>query len=370
MRRAKLVLFGNDQGANNVLNAVQNAASAHTDLNIVRIPGLTPVSEELKKTMRESDMLVLGISSGATSGTEARHALEALAQNPKLSGKILFVEDFPGSSGIKDPAHSEIGKRALLCSIMHVPANAPEWSVYGDVRAVGFPDHWVPSIQNILEGEQLRRAKSLRKRRRGSEELVPLTADEVVIYLSGSQDPDMEMRTLQTLLSMRFPERMVVHFRAHPGERNRPELADKIAERDAFLAGTWELASPEVIDQGRMTDSRLIGASDVTVAHPGATSIFFAAALRKRMVCPMEFVTETQCQSSSWDYAQAERYVYTIGQIRDLSPTIVALLDENSADSADLRKKQEANAFTFDPHVPQIYGRNVMQVVREIIGRQ
>lgn len=369
-RQFKVTLFGNDQGACNVLDAVAQAAAGHGDVDLVRVPGLNEVvSEESLLSLAQSDVVVFGISSGDKSGVEARLGVEVLRRTPALSGKIIFVEDFPGSSGVADSAHRAIGLDSHLCSIMTLPPDAPERKIYRSVQAVGLPDHWSPSLQNILEGERFRRS-GLKKRRHGTDECVPVESNAVIIYFSGSQDPSMEASALRVLFSIQEIESrpVLVHFRAHPGERNRAELKDGIAARDALLDGRWELASPEVTDVGRLTDSRLIGASDVTVAHPGATSIFFAAALRRRMVCPMEFVTEIQRSTSSWDYGQAARYTHVVDRLSDVPSAIAALLRDNSSEEEALRRKQEANTLPFDATTPLTYGKNVMEFIRSVTG--
>src|SRR3989338_3653059 len=131
-KKMTVTLYGNDQGANNVLDAIAKAAEEHADVTIVRIPGLNiAVPDRLREHLHTSSAAIFGISSGIP---EARLAAEALTKNPDLSGNIFFAEDYPGSSGIQDPVLREIGRHAHLCSIFDLPEDAPERAVYRAVH--------------------------------------------------------------------------------------------------------------------------------------------------------------------------------------------------------------------------------------------
>lgn len=371
--KKRVALYGNDQGANNVLDAVAKAAEGETDLTVVRIPGLNvPVSEELREWLFRSNAAVFGISSADKAGIEARLAAEALAKNPALRGKILFCEDFPGSSGAKNPDHRRVGTDVYLCSIMVLPEDAPEHVVYRSVQPVGLPDHWYPSMENIREGGRLRSNGVLRKRRRGTDQTVPIGSDEVVVYFSGFKDPMKEADVLRVLLSIGSisGRPVIVHFRAHPGEKNQPELQRAIRERDALFVGHWEITNPEIIDARRFTHARLIGAADVTVAHPGCTENFQCAALRKAMVCPMGLVSERDKRESSYDYALTARNTFFLesDSLVDLLGAIAVLANHDSPASVALRRKQKRNTLPFDPERPPMYGKNVVAVLQSLLG--
>ncbi len=56
-------MYGNDQGANNVLNRVQTTLDAMPDVNTHRVPGLNAaVSDEDILRAARSDITVLGLS--------------------------------------------------------------------------------------------------------------------------------------------------------------------------------------------------------------------------------------------------------------------------------------------------------------------
>lgn len=370
MKKLTVGVYANDQGAIDVTTSFLAVAKLDDDLDLIQIPGLNiPVSPELLERLSTSDALVLGISSGLAAGIEARLAWQALERNPALSGRILFLEDFPESSGTKDLDVYQIGWHAQLCSIMPVPENAPERSVYGQVHTVGYPDHWITDMQNIQKGTDLRTNGHLRKKRRGTTEMIPVGPNDLVVYFSGFKEPKTEERVLQQLLSIESVrgKTLLVHFRAHPGERNRPELQEAIAARDALLQGQWEIENPEVIDAGRLTNSLLTGLSDIVVAHPGTTSNFYMSPLRKKMICVMEVVAPKDRARESYDYALTGRNTYLIEKIGDIPTAITALATDNSLESVALRRKQKRNALQFDPQSPPSYGTNVLRVLKEIL---
>lgn len=372
MAEKRVVLYGNDQGANNVLDAVEKAAR-EDGLTVLRIPGLNvPVSDGMREQLFRSDAAVFGISSADKAGIEARLALEALERNPELRDKILFCEDFPGSSGVKNPDHQMIGQDAHLCSIMVLPDDETEHTIYRNVWPVGLPDHWYPSMENIREGAWHRGRGELRKRQRGNSETVPIMSNDVIVYFSGFKDPKKEADALRVLLSVESinGRPVLVHFRPHPGEKNQPELQRAIAERDALLAGCGEIASPEIVDAGKFTHARLIGAADVVVAHPGCTENFQCAALRHPMICPMGLVSERDRRESTYDYALTARNTYFIEShsLDDLLGAVAVLSDPSSPESVALRRKQKRNALSFDPEKPPMYGKNVVAVLRSLLG--
>jgi len=367
----KMTLYGHDRGANDVLDSVVRVASEEADMDIVRIPSFgVPVSDGLKEQLYQSDAAIFGISSDTAAGSEARLALEALQRKPALSGKIFFVEDFPGSSGIQDPDHRKIGPHAHLCSIEMLPRDAPEWTVYRGVHAVGIPDHWGSAMTNILDAEGVRQRDGLVKRLRGTITCVSVLPNEIVVYLPGFKDPVMEERMLRVLLSINEigGRPVLVHFRPHPGECHCPELAQAIVVRDAFLTGQWELANPKITDPSDFQNARLIGASDISIAHPGAIATFHVAALRRQMVCPMEFVTEENRRGTSYDCSRAVRYAHVVEHLDDVPDALTALLDCNSSESMALRRRQEAHTLAFDPEATSAYGKRVMEEVSNVVG--
>lgn len=370
MDKMTVTLYGNNQGAINVLDSVAHVAEQEMDIDVARVPGLNaPISDALRQHLYSSRVAIFGISSGKNSGIEARLAMEALQRNAALSGNIFFVQDFPGSSGVQDPDHQNIGAQARLCSILDLPTNSPERVLYKSVHEVGFPDHWAEAMENIMKGADLRQEGKIEKRRHGTEQLEPVTGNDVVVYLSGFKDPAGEAQVLRQILTMDSAGKkpVIVQFRPHPGEVAFPELAPAIQARNALLDGQWEIASPNVTNAGGVTDSRLIGVSDVTVVHPGATCIFHAAALRKKMISLMALITEDNRKGSSYDYELTRRYTHAADSVSDVSAAIKSLLDDGSRESATLRTTQQKNALHFDPTQPPAFGRNVMRVVREML---
>lgn len=374
--QSDVVLYGNDTGANNVLDLVESAAQQCPAIVIHRVSGSADsVREDVLRQIKSCDAVVFGVSSYMP---EAQIASEALKSNPSLSGKILFIQDGPGSSGIQDLQLRAIGKSAHLSTVLAEPEHAPERAVYQSVHTVGYPDYWYPSMQAILDAAGLRQNSSLTLRHQTSRETRPLTQDDIVIYLSGFKDPFSEKRAIEELLSIQAPQgkQLHVHFRAHPGERSRQKpdqdsaaFNRAIEERDALLADQWDISDPEVIDAGSFTDSKLIGASDITFTHPGATSKHFAAALRLRMVSCMEMVApDFQSASSSQNYEMARHCLHMIQHYNELAAAVLALTDADSAISQDLRTKQEANALPFDPTQKPQYGQKVLQILQQILS--
>lgn len=371
MRKLQVAVYANDQGAIDVTSSFLAAAKLDDDLEPVQIPGLNvAVSSDMRERLFAADAAVLGISSGKASGIEARLAAEALGYNPALRGKILFLEDFPGSSGIKDPAVQDIGPFCRFCSILPLPAHAPERAIHKSVHTVGYPDHWITDMQTIQTGIDLRSFGLLQKRRRGTLGSTRTDLSDLVVYFSGFKEPDTEAKVLRQLLSIKKVRGrdVLVHFRAHPGERNRPELQSAIATRDALLEGQWEIANPEVIDAGRSTNALLSGVADIIVAHPGTTSNFYMSPLRRKMICVMEFVSRAEHASESYDYALTGRNTYLIDHLADLESAITALATDNSPESTALRRKQKRNALAFDPKSTPSYGANVLRVLKEILA--
>lgn len=370
MRKLQIAVYANDQGSIDVTNSFLAAAKADDDLDPIQIPGLNiAVSDDARERLYQSDALVLGISSGQASGIEARLAAEALRYNPALRGRILFLEDFPGSSGVKDPDTRRVGQYAHLCSILPVSKVALERSVYQEIHTVGYPDHWVSDMRTIQTGIDLRSNDRLQKKRRGTTASIPVNPSDLVVYFSGFQQPDTEAKVLQRLLSIGKVRgrNVLVHFRAHPGERNRPELQSAIAARNALLQGQWEVKNPEVTDAGRSTNALLSGVADIIVAHPGTTSNFYMSPLRKKMICVMEFVSSAERASESYDYALTGRNTYLIDHLADLQAAITALTADDSPESVALRRKQKRNVLAFNRKSPPSYGKNVLRVLKNIL---
>src|SRR5262245_8428706 len=96
-----IALYGYDQGANNVLDIVQKSLEAK-GADVIRLGGLNmDINDEIRERSREAAAVVLGISSSraGTNGTpEVNLAVDILKNSPHLSGRILFIQDFPGSS--------------------------------------------------------------------------------------------------------------------------------------------------------------------------------------------------------------------------------------------------------------------------------
>ena len=146
--RGAVILYGNDQGANNVLKLVQEAAQAE-GLNTLRIPGLNAqIPEELKVRASRASAVVLGVSGLDVSGKmpEAEFANDLLLKNPGLAGRIVFIEDIPTSTGIQYPPLRESGRAFHLCTILPSLPDAPEHRVYCKVHTVGYPDHWLTGV--------------------------------------------------------------------------------------------------------------------------------------------------------------------------------------------------------------------------------
>src|SRR3989344_3097532 len=318
--KAEVALFGNDQGANNVLDSVEKAAQAE-GLKTFRIPGLNvPISEELKARASRASAVVLGVSGLRASGKipEGEFANDLLLKNPGLAGRIVFIEDFPTSNGTQDPTLRKKGRAFHLCAILPSLPDAPEHRVFRKVHTVGHPDHWLPEIENIGVGIRARKSGAVRKRRRGSAEICFVGPDEVVVYVSGfvGFKPEYLCQILDIKEVLGRP--VVAHYRAHPSEQNIPELKQLIEERDALLDGQWEIANEEIAMAGRDSDPRLIGVSDIVIAHPGSTRTFYAGSLRKKLICVMEFVSPKNAQSSSYDYPSTGLRTHLVQRVSDI----------------------------------------------------
>ena len=367
--RGAVILYGNDQGANNVLKLVQEAAQAE-GLNTLRIPGLNAqIPEELKVRASRASAVVLGVSGLRVSGKmpEAEFASDLLLRNPNLAGKIVFIEDFPTSTGIQYPPLRKIGSAAHLCTILPSLPDAPERRVYRKVHTVGYPDHWLPAIENIGVGIRARESGVVRKRRRGSAESCLVGPDEVVVYVSGFVG--FRPKYLRQILDIKevLGRPVVAHYRAHPSEQNIPKLKRLIEERDALLEGQWEIANEEIAMAGRDSDPRLTGVSDIVVAHPGHTANFYAGSLQIRMVCVMEFVSRENLKSSSYHYPSTGLRTHLVQRVSDIRGAMEALLTDGSPEQLELAEKQRLNTIPFDPQNPPSYGRNVLGVVRVLI---
>lgn len=251
---------------------------------------------------------------------------------------------------------------------MALPDDAPERKMYAGVHTVGLPDHWYPTAQEILRGNAIRKEQGLTKHRRDSGES-QMVGDETVLYLSGFKDPEKEASALQQLLAIDTinGKPLLVHFRPHPGEKSRPELAESVAKRDALLQDQWQISSTDILTGDRAEDARLIGASDLALVHPGATSIFLAAALRRKMLAVMEFVQPQELASSSYDYSQTQRYVHVVVDIASMHNAVAGLIDETSAASVRLRNTQEKNALPMS--VEGEYAKNVAAIMHNLLSR-
>lgn len=368
MSRELIVLYGNDQGSNNVLDSVEKAANEQ-GLDVLRIPGLNvPVTNEHRARAAEASVIVLGISN-SSGMPEVGFVKELLAENPALKGKIVFVEDFPGANGIRNEALRSIAEFCHLCAIMPSSYDAAERSVYKHVYTVGYPDHWLPSIDNIRFGIEARKSGAVIKRRIGvNGDSVTVGADEIVIYVSGFIDPEIETKALREILAIeQIRERPIItHFRAHPGEKNRLELKEAIATRDELLFGQWEIENEEIANAGRDYDARLIGVSDIIVAHPGATSTFFAGSLAKKMICVMEFVRPEVVHAQSYNYRSSGQRTHLIEKISELRYALWSLMRWDSHETQVLRVKLRSNTIRLDPKNPPSFGRNVVKVIRNL----
>lgn len=353
-------LYGNDQGANDVLNCVVGALDAKNDKNIFRLPGLQePIHETMFERFCESQAIVCGISSGDYAGIEARLIEKTFDMNPELKGKVIFVEDFPGSSGVHNKNVLKVAGDVHFCSIMDLPHSAPERTIYKSVHTVGIPDHWYFSINNILKGERLRK-NGIMKRRRGSGVTVPIEDGEIVVYVSGFKDPEMERRILETLLKDSALN-IIVHFRSHPGEVSRAGYAEAIKQRDILLEGQWELA----VDRDTFTNSLLIGAADLSIVHPGATSTFLMAELKKPAISSMAFVREEH--RAGHNLQIAEHFTHSIDSLDDLPAAVISLAHSDSAYARTLKAKQEKYVVSFDANHP-MYGERVVEILEKLLS--
>ena len=364
MSEKLVVLYGNDQGANNVLDLVEKSAKEQ-GFQTLRIPGFKAViSDEHIAVALRADAVVLGVSGDVP---EAKFAHYLLAKEPDMDGRMVFIEDFPTSNGNQDPVLRSIGRVSHLCSILPPAENSRELSVYRRVHVVGYPDHWLPAIENIAFGIEARKSGVVRKRRRGYTGSRFVSPGEVVVYVSGfvGFSPEYMRRILEIKEIIGRP--VLVHYRAHPSEQNRPELAELIKKRDALFEGRWEIANKEIADAGRDSDTRLIGVSDIVIANPGHVSTFYAGSLRKKMICVMEFVESKAGGTSSYDYRFSGLRTHMVERVSDIREAMQALMTEGSPEQTALEEKQKLNTIPFDPKNPPSYGKNVMEVVKNLI---
>lgn len=333
-------------------------------LNTLRIPGLNvQISEANRAAAARASAVVLGVSGNMP---EAKFALDLLIKNPELRGKIVFVEDFPTSNGIQNQTLRYIGRDSRLCAILPSAPNSQECFVYSKVHTVGYPDHWLPAIENIAFGIEARKSGILVKRRRGDDKCYPVGADEIVVYVSGFIS--FEAEHLRQILAIEkvLDRSVIVHYRAHPSEQNRPDLESVIMKRDALLEGRWEVANEEIAMAGRDSDPRLIGVSDITIANPGHVSTFYAGSLRKKMICVMGFV-KVGSESSSYDYRFSGLRTHLVERVSDVRAAMEALMTNGSPEQVALEEKQKLNTIPFDPSKPPSFGKNVVDIVRSLI---
>ena len=118
---------------------------------------------------------------------------------------------------------------------------------------------------------------------------------------------------------------------------------------------------------GRDSDPRLLGVSDIAIAHPGSTNTFYAGSLRKRVICVMEFVKPEDARSSSYDYRSTGLRTHLVQRVSDIRGAMEALLTDGSPEQLELAEKQRLNTIPFDPQNPPSYGKNVLGVVRGLI---
>jgi len=279
----------------------------------------------------------------------------------------VVIEDFPTSNGTQDPTFRKIGPASHLCTILPSLPDAPERRVYRKVHTVGYPDHWIPAIENIGVGIKARKSGVVRKRKRGSAESCLVGSDEVVVFVSGfvGFKPEYLRQILDIKEVLGRP--VIAHYRAHPSEQNRSKLKQLIKERDALLEEQWEIANEEIAMAGRDSDSRLIGVSDIVIAHPGSTCTFYAGSLGKKLICVMEFIEQEGAQSSSYDYSLTGLRTHLVECVSDVRGAMEALLTAGSPEQLKLAEKQELNTIPFDPQNPPSYGKNVLGVVRGLI---
>lgn len=360
--RPQVTLYGNDQGANNVLDSVERSVG---DFFVQRIPGLNvPVTQEAVRRARHSAAVVLGFSGGRP---EALFARDLLDQDPSVAGSIVFVEDFPRTAGTEPQQMKEVAPAATACTILSGQEQELRQFGYRDSETVGAPDHWVRILENMSLGMEARRNGTLQKRRRGSDERLPVLPHEKIVYVSGFYDPVAEQALLSHLLDTSGDsQELLVHFRAHPGEKNRPELQAKIAERDALLRGSWEIADEEIAQAGRDSDGRLAGAADVIVAHPGATITNLTATYGKHIVAVLGLVTPAEWKDG-YDYRLAERTTHLVERTDQCRDAIHALLRGGSQEQRTLAAKQAGGKLSFDPKYP--FGTKVAEVVRKVARR-
>jgi len=361
--RPQVTLYGNDQGANNVLDSVAQSVGG---FSVQRIPGLNvPVTQEAVRRARHSAAVILGFSGGRP---EALFARDLLDQDPSIAGSIVFVEDFPRTAGTELQLMKEVAPAATACTILSGQEQELRQFGYRDSETVGAPDHWVRILENMSLGMEVRRSGKLQKRRRGGDERVDVAPHEQIVYVSGSKDPEAESALLSHLLKGKGDsgQELIVHFRAHPGEKNRPELQAKIAERDALLRGSWEIANEEIAQAGRDSDGRLAGVADVIVAHPGATITHLTSTYDKRIVAVMGLVTPAEWKDG-YDYRLAEQTTHIVERAEQCRDAIRALLRDGSQEQRTLAAKQAGGKLSFDPKYP--FGTKVAEVVRKVARR-
>ena len=89
MSEKLVVLYGNDQGANNVLDLVEKSAKEQ-GFQTLRIPGFKAViSDEHIAVALRADAVVLGVSGDVP---EAKFAHYLLAKEPDMDGRMVFLK--------------------------------------------------------------------------------------------------------------------------------------------------------------------------------------------------------------------------------------------------------------------------------------
>ncbi len=362
--RPQVTFYGNDQGANNVLDCVQTVAAE--TFAVQRIPGLNvPIAREAVEQARKSAAVVLGLSTGRP---EAAFARELLAQNSSLSGRLIFVEDFPGTAATEPQAMQDIAPAATACTILPDSDEELQRFGYGGNQTVGAPDHWARILENMHCGRELRQSGELQMRKRGQDECVPVDPDTKIIYVSGFYDPQAEYNLLAHLLKgvSYCGGKSLVHFRAHPGEKNRPELQEGITRREDLLAGKWEIANEDVAQAGRDSDARLAGVADAIVIHPGATIVHLAVTFCKNIVAILELASPSDW-ATGYDFRLAEHNTHLIEHVSDCRAALRDLFENGSGAQRTLAEKQAKCAIPFDPHEPMGFGKKVMEVMRKVV---
>lgn len=359
MHSPKITLYGNDQGANNVLDSVQQVAQER-GFSVYRIPGLNQqVTEQAIEDARGSAAVVLGLS---TNRPEADVAKRLLVRYPELAGKFVAVEDLPGTAYAQWENMKSIAPQVTMCTALPTEALRAREG-FKAMHTVGTPDHWTAMWNNVRIGKEMRaRGEILIQHSNGHAE--PLPRHAIVTYVPGFIRPKEEaniLRHLAAIPTLRGGEHMVV-FRPHPGEQNRPELAQAIHNRDAILHDHIKVVNDTIQSAGRGADAMLLGMSDIAVTFPAQTTTFVAGSLDKNVISPYSVLLPEDL-ADGFDYAVAHKIAETVPNIDHFQAIAEELLTPGSVREIALRTRQRINSVIPDMSRPLQSAQRMMDAV-------